>query len=813
MSVQEELLTSNQTVCYHCGEDLGKEQLDFDNHLFCCQGCKTVYDILKDNGLGNYYDLESSPGLKVKEVEISDRFAFLDNPKIQQKLLNYADDQLGRVIFFIPTIHCSSCIWLLENLYKLQKGIRYSRVNFMKKELSLDFDPSILSLRQLLELLTSIGYEPNISLSDDGKPKKVRKDRSLYIKIGVAGFCFGNIMMLSFPEYFGFEGTIDNHIRHFITYINLVLSLPIIFYCSSDYFISAWKSLRQAYINIDVPISLGILVLFLRSAIEVLWNVGPGYFDSLAGLLFFLLVGKWFQQKTYDSISFDRDYKSYFPLAISRMKGEEVENVPVNDLKVGDEILVRNRELIPADGILVSQEARIDYSFVTGEAEPDSKSKGDYIYAGGRQLGQTIRLIIQKEVSQSYLTSLWNSDVFVKEGEDQHQNLINRISKYFTLVVLVIAFLAATFWWIVDSRLALQVFTAVLIVACPCALALSTPFTLGSISRLFGRHRLYLKNSHVMEKLASIDSIVFDKTGTITDAKDQSIHFEGVQLDKLDKQLIQSLVSQSTHPLSRKIDGFLKQEGAKGFMVEHYIEEEGQGISGRVNGIEIRLGKLSYVALRNNSDRIYLDSRDKSTSIYVAFEKETRGRFLLSNSYRKGLKPLVDQLKNYFSLALISGDNNGEKETLASIFPPQTDLQFKQSPSDKLEYIRKLQQKGKKVLMVGDGLNDAGALKQSDVGIAVTGDIMAFSPACDAILDASRFEDLFNFIRLSLIGKRIIIASFVISFLYNIVGLMFAVSGNLSPVFAAVLMPLSSLTVVIFTSGMAKLMGSRYLKS
>ncbi|MCF6361357.1 MAG: heavy metal translocating P-type ATPase metal-binding domain-containing protein, partial [Cyclobacteriaceae bacterium] len=500
-------------ACYHCGEICEDEVIEFDAKPFCCNGCKMVYEILDENDLCNYYDLENSPGTNLKNRNYDEKFAYLENEEIKKQLLNFSSDNLNKIVFTVPSIHCSSCIWLLEHLDRLREGVLHSRVNFVRKEVALDYDPSQISLKTVVELLSTLGYEPEINLQNASKSKSKKENRKLYLQIGVAGFAFGNIMMLSFPEYFGFEG-LDDSVRAFITYINILISLPVVFYSANSYFISAYKGLKQKYINIDVPIAIGVIALFLRSLYEILIQSGPGYLDSLAGLIFFLLIGKWFQSRTYESLSFERDYKSYFPIAVTRVSENGSEMVQITDLKQGDVIEVRNQEIIPGDAELISESASIDYSFVTGEAEAIRKSQGDYIYAGGRQVGSTVRLQIKKAVSQSYLTQLWNNEAF--KEENTYDSLIDRISKYFTFAVLLIALVSAIYWYFNDPSHILNSFTAVLIVACPCALSLATPFTLGNAMTILGKHKLYLKHMKVLENLWSINSIVFDKTGTLT---------------------------------------------------------------------------------------------------------------------------------------------------------------------------------------------------------------------------------------------------------------------------------------------------------
>ena len=764
----------------------------FDDKYFCCLGCKTVYEMLNQKQLCNYYTLENTPGISPKNLPVR-KFDYLDDPETVQKLIDFRNDKISSITFYIPQMHCSSCIWLLENLYKINPGVSQSNVNFLKKELSVKYFHSNLSLRELVELLASIGYEPLIQLDSTEEKTDVHR-KHLYYKIGIAAFCFGNIMLLSFPEYLSIDIS-DSYYRTVFAYLNLILALPVFFYSASEYFGSAYKGLKKKIVNIDFPISLGIFVLFARSVFEVVINNGAGYFDSMSGLVLFLLIGKLFQEKTYETLNFERSYKSYFPLGVTIKKDNKETSVPVAKLKVGDRIFIRNNEIIPADAILFKGTGNIDYSFVTGESAPVEKVLGELIYAGGRQIGGSIELEVVKEVSQSYLTQLWNHESFNKKDESYFTTISNVVSKYFTAAVLIIAVIAALFWLQTSIHTAINVFTAVLIVACPCALALSTPFTFGNTVRIFGRNKFYLKNSSVVEDLAKINTIVFDKTGTITKAGDGEINFVGDTLDDFKKEMIKSLAKNSTHPLSSAIYNSLSKYDEP--EVSEFREYSNLGIEGKVLGNKIKLGSLSFI---DDSLANFKLAQQETPRVYFSFNERTVGYFEINNNYREGIEKVVKELSSHYNISVLSGDNEGEKTRLQKIFNEGSELRFRQTPNDKLIYVENLQKENNTVLMIGDGLNDAGALKKSNVGIAVTENISSFSPACDAILDAEKLNLLPKFIKFSKTSVRIVIASFIISFLYNVAGLTFAIEGILSPLIAAVLMPLSSISVVMFTT-------------
>ncbi|MBE0390470.1 heavy metal translocating P-type ATPase metal-binding domain-containing protein [Flavobacterium sp. PL002] len=779
--------------CFHCGLDIIKsEEIIFDEKSFCCNGCKTVYEIFSVNDMTCYYDFENAPG--ATPLDINGKYDFLENESIVAKLLDFQEAATAVVSLSIPHIHCSSCIWILENLQRLQQGISTSQVNFPEKKVRITYNPEVVSLKQIVYLLSAIGYEPYISL-ENYETGKNNVDRSLTYKLGVAFFCFGNIMLLSFPEYFEVKEFWLDSFKPFFRGLIFALSLPAFFYSASDYYVSAYKSIKSRMLNIDIPIALGIIVMFVRSAVDILFDYGSGFFDSLTGLIFFMLLGKMFQIKTYSFLSFERDFKSYFPIAITRINSDaSEESVPIYDIQKGDRLLIRNQELIPVDGILISDKTAIDYSFVTGEADPITKNSGDKVFAGGKQMGKVIEMEVLHSVSQSYLTQLWSNDVFQKNVERKHKTITDTISRYFTPALLSIAFLAFGYWIFIDTNTAFNVFTAVLIVACPCALALTAPFTMGNVLRIVGKQQFYLKNALVIEQLAAVDTIVFDKTGTITTNKKSNIVYEGEALSNQNTIQLKNVLRASNHPLSRMLYDYLPDSTK--IKTTHFEEITGQGIVATIDGVEVQIGSGIFVQNK-------VESNNLQTAVHVKIDSIYLGKYIFNNQYREGLELLFKNLKDDYQIKVLSGDNEGEREILEVLLPKGTALIFNQKPEQKLEFIKKLQDEGKNVMMVGDGLNDAGALAQSNVGISISENVNVFSPACDAILEAKQFEKLDYFLKLSKKAMLTIKMSFALSLLYNVVGLTFAVTANLKPLIAAIIMPLSTITIVSFVTIMS----------
>ncbi len=784
------------TACYHCGQ-ICNETWEYDGHSFCCSGCKAVYQVLSANNLCAYYQLNKYPGPQQKEVVDAGEYEYLNDISIRKKLLLFDSPDFTRLELYVPTIHCVSCIWLLENLHKLHQGILRAQVHFARKTVTVDFHPGKIQPGQVAALLAKVGYAPVVRLQH-AQGAGTNTDQSLILKWVVAGFAFGNVMLFSFPEYLGLEHSVG--LAQTFSWLNVGLSVPVLLYSSADYLRAALTSLRQRKMNIDVPIALGLLALFARSLYDITTGYGPGYLDSFTGLVFFLLSGRWFQQKTYQNLAFDRDYASFFPLAVYRKEEAGWKPTVIYDLEVGDRIRVRNMEIVPADSLVVQGNAFVDYSFVTGESRPVPIQPHHKVYAGGRILGQPVELQVEKRTSQSHLTSLWNHDLFKKPKESRYQRLIDKAAQRFTWAVLFITLAAGIGWYLYQPSQVWLVITSILVVACPCALALSVPFTLGNMMRLFGLHGFYLKNADVLERLAAVNVWVFDKTGTLTQGRPNEVKWTG-HLTVTEKNIVRQLCSYSTHPLSVLIAA-TPPEGNHQFMITHFSEIPGKGIEGYYKGHQFRIGSAGFTGAEP------VDGL--SAVAYVAVDGQVRGYFEAKTKVRSNLKEAVSRWQA--PVSLLSGDNDTDRWRMRNLLGKAAPLLFNQSPHDKMTYISNLQADGKTVLMVGDGLNDSGALRQADVGVAVTDDASVFTPASDGILKGEMLGYLDRFILLAQKAMQLVKTAFGLSFFYNAVTLTFAASGKLTPLVAAVLMPVSSISVVVFATVSVRFAFKRYFK-
>ncbi|KAF0241829.1 MAG: P-type ATPase [Chitinophagaceae bacterium] len=790
-------IVENNTACYHCGDACSSgSTILFNEKPFCCSGCKTVYQILNKSDLCDYYSFNAEAGVKVNENRDATKFAFLDNPTIAATFITFANQQQTAVKFYLPQIHCSSCLWLLENLHKLNPSIFFSSVNFPAKEVTVHFDQFKLSVRELAELLASIGYEPHITLDSDNHTVNDQKmlSRKALVKIGIAGFCFANIMMLSFPEYLGLETLARDGLSPVMfRAINLVLSIPVLLYCGAEFFVNSWYGFKQKMLNIDAPIALALIVTFARSVYEIVSGTGAGYLDSMTGIIFFMLLGRAFQTKTFANLKFNRDFKAYFPIAVCKLNeaGEEI-FLPVNEISVDDKIRIRNNEVIPFDGILINGKAEIDYSFVTGENEPNTVKISEIVYAGGKQTNGAIELLVIKPFSQSNFTRLWNNEAFKKEEKNGY-TFTGIISNYFAVVVLIIAAAAFIYWMNINPKNAWNAMTAVLIVACPCALLLTTTFTQGFLLNIFSNKGMYLKNANILQTIPFINHIVFDKTGTLTYPNISTVQYEGSPLNAADEMVFAAMFAQSLHPLSKSIAHSMQ---ANQLVLEHIKEVAGSGIEAWENETHYKAGSAAFVGS---------SAPNKTGSeVWISINDKVYGKYEVANLLREHVDVMINSLP--YAVSILSGDNSRTEAYLQEHFNQKVVYHFNQTPENKLAFIASLQNQQETVMMVGDGLNDAGALSKSNIGLAVVDNTIQFSPASDAIILAKNLPYLNQYIKAAILSKRLITITFIISLIYNVLGIYFSVTAQLSPIVAAVLMPMSTLSIVSTT-----LIGSIYI--
>ena len=802
--------TAQQAICHHCGlsADKGFTQ---NTHWFCCGGCAQVYEFLSTHKLEQYYKLDLHAGSPI-DANNAQALELLKDDKFVERYVVYRNAQRLKITWSVPNIHCRACVWLLEKLPQLEAGVLEARVDLMRKKIDIVIEAKEQLAFQTSQTLAKLGYTPNLHQLPGREEDHRQHHREEWLKIGVAGFCFGNVMLFSFPEYFGGEELTNNYEKLF-RFLNFVLSLPVLLFCSKGILLSGVKSLRLGSIGVDFPIALGIVALFSWSSYEVFSGTGPGYFDSLCSLLFLMLIGRSFQRQSFQNLVFERDEHRFFPLAVTVVQDGVEKNIPLSELKSGQTYRMAHGSMIPTDSQLLSGEASLDYRLVSGESDLQKFSPGERIFAGGMQRGGRLELLALKEVHESSLARIWSHQDTL-DPVAGIENLLDRIAKVFTVVILILAVITFFIWKDTSLGRALELSCAVLIVACPCALALSAPLTLSAALRHLSKAGFYLKTAQFIEKFARIDTFVFDKTGTLT-CVDRS---QGMWMGKSNSKqqdMARACAQNSNHPIAQSI----VNSGAPSHLsCVDFQETPGCGMSAMVDGHHVKIGRRTW-ALDESSPkattppeatRSDVKSASDSPQTVLVIDDVLVDDFAERLRWRPGVESILPRLSKLAELHLLSGDNDKDLPRCLKYFAPDN-IHFYQSPLQKQEYIQQLRLKGKRVAMVGDGINDALAMKAADLGIAIPVGSGQFSPSSDIIVAENEFLHIEKFLSASKYSIKIVLVCVGISLTYNVFSLTAVMQGWISPLINAIIMPLSSFTVMAISVSLTALMASKVL--
>lgn len=787
------------TACAHCGA--AGASITKNGQSFCCEGCAQVYSILRNQNLLGFYEIPDNEIHSLKNKPVAD-YSYCDSEYFRKLFVRSTGRGTYSIRMRLPDIHCAACVWLLEKLPEMLAPVRSARINYLRKSLEVSFDET-LPVSRLVEFIARLGYPPDFAAESPSTRRLSAYDKSLLRKMAVAAFGFGNAMLFSLPEYFATQ--LESGFSRTFMLLNAGLSLFVLFYSAGDFFKSAWRALRQRQVVIDLPISIGIAAMFARSIADILSGNSAGYFDTFTGLIFFLLIGRYVQSRSYAWLNFERDNLLFLPMAV-RVKSTAGETVtPVAQVKKGDVLRLLAGELSPMRCRVLSDEAVADYAFITGESVPVTLSRGDTFEPGGKVVGSSVLLEALEEVDQARLNRIWEGAETTTENEVHlsQGSFAERILPYFTGIVISIAVAALLFWLPSDAPRAWNAFSAVLVITCPCALAMAKPFSFFTTQSALARFGLFLKSAAVVERFFNLKTIVFDKTGTLTHPGKFDLEFKpkSLALDAQSTQALFTLANESSHPLSQAIAGYLAQHSH--LPLRNFVEKTGKGVCAEICGQRYLLGSRSWLSehgipISQSHDAGF------SSEVHAACGNTYLGCFYIRNTLRENLVETIALLSRRYRVVLLSGDSERERRRFEKIIPEPNNLYFNATPEKKAQVIAALREQGS-VMMIGDGLNDAEALKAADLGVALTENHSNFSPASDAILSAASLHHLPKLIAQARQAKKTAIAAYAISFAYNILGISVAVAGNLTPLFCAILMPASSLSVIALAFTSARL--------
>lgn len=766
-----------ETVCAHCGLLAPDPVFNENRTTFCCTGCRFVFQFLHENDCSQYYEMEPTPGVSFAVPGKKPDYSHLDQIKIRRRILQYSDQSIESVSLRINSMHCIACVWLLENLSKFLPGIRKCRVDFSKRSLFLTYEHAALPLSQIMSTLWNLGYEGTFL-----KENEKRESSAALIEVGIAGFCFANCMLFSFPEYL--SASIPSSFQILFQYLSLLLCLASVLFCSSHYFKRCWLALKKGMLNLDLPICLGIGGLLINSVWNILILSIPGYCDSLCGFLFFLQVARYFQEFTQRHLDFQKDTHEFFPIAVKKIGNDSnLEIVHPKDLEIGDIIQLKPGDVIPCDSTLLSENAILDYSFITGESLPVSAQQDTFLFAGGKVVDRPIQTRVGEVFSSGQLLQAWNRGLKFTD-RDPELTLADRLAKFYTPSILVLGLSAFYLGWSSGPQNAVLNALCVLIVACPCAIAISSPFTCFTTMQILAKYGIFFHDPSCIERAWNLNTLLWDKTGTLTFSSARAVIDGELSPDEL--ILLRSLAGYSNHPICTALSEEKVNTNSK---LREVRESPGEGIS----GLDSRGNRFWIGRSAKNQG-----GKDNGSAAVIEINGEFRAHIYLQESPREEVPEILEELSPYYDLELLTGDSRNPlvsiPETVLSRF---TTVFHNVSPEFKRKRVEHLQNSGRKVGFIGDGINDSPALAQGDLAFSIMERKGQFTPYSDCIFHSQILPLLprgMEFVRRARIIVRL---CFLVGLSYNIAGLTAALCGYLTPGFSAFLMPLSSLSVTV----------------
>jgi len=791
------------TVCFHCGLPANTEgvtkisaTIEGELRVFCCHGCLLVAQTIHQGGLDNYYRFRE--GFGEKPLDAENDFLGYDLPEIQSQFCTVNSNGIKTARLSVGGISCAACAWLIEHHIGNLTGVVRVNVNATTRQCLLQWDSECLALSRIFTAFLHIGYQPQPDREQEKHNRRTQESRKSLMRLGVAGIGMMQVGMVAVALYAGGLQGIESHWQQFLRWVSLVMATPVVLYSAQPFFISAYRSLSARHLNMDVPVSLAIALAYVASVWATLTRSGEVYFDSVSMFTFFLLLGRFLEMRARHSSAFAQEnLQQILPLSVKRMEGEELRSVPLAAVVPGNTLRVAAGEVIPVDGRLLSTMAYIDESLLTGESLPQKKIRDASLYAGTLNRESAISLAVSACGGDTQLAAI---EALVDQAsleKPRQITLADRIAGRFVATVLIMAVLVGAYWWYMDAQKALWVVLSVLVVTCPCALSLATPAALTAGVNRARKMGALITGPQALECFGKISHAVFDKTGTLTEG---ATRVSDVQLVEphadLDKEYLLNLIAElerhSSHPIAKAFAGRDSKIIAK--QVEVVL---GQGVKGEVDGQQYYFGRCEFAGgqsegnLPNQQGQWQLLSRvenGKSRALmWVCLADTTRD---------SAAGAVMDLTGLGIKVSLLSGDRSAVVLALANTLGI-TLSRAEALPEDKLAFIYALQKQGKRVLMVGDGINDVPVLSAAHVSMAMGAATQLAQSKADSVLLNGKLDVIPKLVTLSNRVQGIIRQNLAWALLYNGLALPAAAAGLLPPYVAAIGMSLSSLVVVL----------------
>ncbi|MEA3316059.1 MAG: heavy metal translocating P-type ATPase [Campylobacterota bacterium] len=780
--------------CTHCHLEFDKKVMIIENDkssnqlYFCCNGCQGVYHLLKDDGLDNFYDKLGNNTLD-KPIAIGEDSSNFDMESFEKRYIKTTNDGFKRVDLIIEGIHCAACIWLNEKILGETKGVFEASINFTNNKAKIVWDDDVIKLSTIIDKIRMIGYNAYPYDRTDSEKKATRNKKDYFLRMSIAIFASMNIMMIDVAKYTGYFTGMKDETLTLIHIVEFIFSTPVLFYSGWIFFKGAYYGLKNNIINMDFLVSAGATLTYIYSLYVLFGGGGHSYFDSVAMIITFVLVGKYLEVIGKKSAVDTMDkIKSYIPLEATVIKDNVKTIVELDKIEVGDIIEVKNGEKASVDGVVISGISSFDESSISGESTHIEKNIGDNIFSGTINVDAVVRYKATKNYANSTLNNIVELLEDSLNSKPKIEDRANELSKYFSVVILSLALGTFFGWYFYNGEFenSLIIAISVIVIACPCALALATPIaSLIGVSWL-AKEGILFKEAKFIEVLSNISTVVLDKTGTITTGKLKVINSNDIKLDKEKLNILYSLVDSSNHPVSLAIKEYLKSE-----YKDLELLDLDEVIQIPATGIEAKYKEHNIYGGKDKSDKKY-----NSTIYQFIIDDEVLYTFKLEDTIREDAKNTIKELqKEGIEVIICSGDNELVVEKIAKEVGISS-YNSNMSPIDKANFITSLKERNKKVLMAGDGINDSLALSKADISIAMGKGADISIAISDIVLLNDKLDGLRKSFFISKRTFSFIKQNLTISLVYNVITIPIAVMGYVIPLVAALSMSLSSLLVV-----------------
>lgn len=799
--------------CYHCDQSI---PVNFQCSLyiqglekfFCCYGCHAVTQTLLDFNLSDYYQYRDSPNPRAEQLpeNFLQDLARYDQPAYQQQIsIMHPEDNSHEILLMIQGIHCAACIWLIEKRLSQITGIKKISVNLTTQRAMILWHESQIKLSKIIEIIYRLGYQalPDLQI-EQNKISRQEKKQAL-IRVGLSGLIMMQVMMFSIALYLGGWSGIEKAHEQFIRWCSLFLTIPVLFIAGRPFFVSAARAIRNRYLNMDVPIVAALVLSFIASIWVTVHGGKEVYYDSICMFIFFLSVSKYLEITARYKLAAPFLYQALMPLTATICHEDGESLISTANIKLGDILLIKPAEIIPADGIIEQGETTVSESMMTGESFPKAKRVGDTVLCGTHNIDQVFKMRVTEIGTQTLLAQILRLVEKASLYKPQIIETTHKIAGYFVGAVLVIAAFTAWFWSRVSWEESFRNVISVLVITCPCALSLAVPSVVTCATYEFMRNGLLIIKNHVLEGMNQITDVVFDKTGTLTLGLLEVTDYQVLSTDPAynPKEIAYLLEKHSEHPIAHAITKYCQSQAHHRDVsdLKIYIN---QGVEGSIDGQRFRIGKKSFVKELFVHKTNVPQTEDLKKSCYLGNEFEFLACFTLIDPLRAHARELVDYCKQRgIATHILSGDPSLEplqiKEQLGIDF-----VKHNVTPDEKIAYVENLYAQSKKVLMIGDGMNDAPVLKSAHVSIAINSGTALAKTSADAVLLSNALKDIVQGFEVAAKAKQLMIQNLVWAIVYNIVALPMAIVGWIEPYQAALGMSASSLVVVFNSLRLAK---------